>query len=312
MGMNINILIASPVSPDAVTRLGKSYTVRMGINVPPEQFRELLETADVLVFRSGIALGPDVLARAGKLRLIVRAGSGMDNIDLDFVRTHGIRFERIPQPGARAVAELSFTFMLALARNLFRLDKLIREGRWAKHEVPGYLLNGKTLGIVGAGNIGTQVGRLGAAWGMKVVGCVKPRTPEIEAELRKNHIEPAEFTEVMTKSDFVSVHVPLDSGTRGLIGLKELMSMKPGSYLVNLARGGVVDEGALLRVLKDGKPLAGAALDVHEKEGEGVLSPFASMPNVLLTPHVGAQTVDSQREIGEIIVKLIDEFASGS
>jgi phosphoglycerate dehydrogenase-like enzyme len=308
MNKDIRIIVASPISPDSIDLLETKYSVTRAINLPPGDFRRLLPGADVLVFRSGITLSAEVLRTAAKLRLIVRAGSGMDNIDLDFVKERGIIFERIPQPGARAVAELSFTFMLALARNLFMADSLLRKGRWAKYEIQGYLLNNKVLGIVGAGNIGAQVGRMGVAWGMDVLGCVKPRTPEIEKQLKDDGIQVVEFEEVMTRSDFVSVHVPLTPETRGLIGPEELNSMKPGSFLLNLARGGIVVESALHDVLKKGGGLAGAALDVHEKEGEGAISPLATLPNVILTPHIGAQTVDSQREIGERAVRIIDDF----
>ena len=232
----------------------------------------------------------------------------MDNIDLAFVREKGIAFERIPQPGARAVAELSFAMMLALARNLLFADRMWRGGHWVKYDIEAYLLSRKRLGIVGAGNIGLQVGRLGAQWGMDVIGCVERLTPEIAAELAANNIRPAEFTEVVTTSDFVSIHTPLTPKTRGLFNEKVLRSMKPGSYLMNLARGGVVDEKALLAVLKEGGGIAGAGLDVHEAEGEGKISPLAALPNVILTPHIGAQTVDSQREIGERIVEIVERF----
>ncbi len=236
----------------------------------------------------------------------------MDNIDLDYVRENGITFVRIPEPGARAVAELSFTMMLALARNLFRADAEWRAGHWVKHDLPAYLLDRKVLGIVGAGNIGTVVGRLGAAWGMTVIGCVDEsvRTPEIDAGLLANNIRPADFREVVTTSDFVSIHVPLMASTRGLFDEKVLRSMKPGSFLLNLARGGVVDERALLKILREGGGIAGAGLDVHESEGEGKISPLAALPNVILTPHMGAQTVDSQREIGERMVRIVDDYAA--
>lgn len=304
-----HIVIASPISPAAAEELNARYRVTHAVNLPRGEFLRALSVADVLIFRSGVTLDAATLAAAKKLKLIVRAGSGMDNIDLDVVRERGIAFERIPQPGARAVAELGFAMMLALARNLFAADRLWREGHWVKHEIEGRLLSGKRLGVVGAGNIGIQVGRLGAQWGMEVLGCVEIRTPEIEAELVANQIRPVEFSEVVTTSDFVSVHVPLSRATRGLFNEKVLRSMKPGSFLLNLARGGVVDEQALCAILKEGGGLAGAGLDVHESEGEGRISPLASLPNVILTPHIGAQTVDSQREIGERIVSIVNGFS---
>jgi D-3-phosphoglycerate dehydrogenase len=312
MVKNITILIASPVSPAAIGELKNTYHVISGIGLSVADLQKELATAEVLVFRSGVSLSADVLSRAKNLRLIVRAGSGMDNIDLGYVNKNGIVFRRIPEPGARAVAELSFTMMLALARNLFRADREWRAGHWVKHDLPTYLLHRKVLGVVGAGNIGMVVGRLGAAWGMTVIGCVgeDERTPEIEAGLVAAGIRPAEFGEVVTTSDFVSIHVPLLPSTRGMFNEKVLRSMKKGSFLVNLARGGIVDERALYAILKEGGGIAGAGLDVHESEGEGKISPLASLPNVILTPHMGAQTVDSQREIGERIVQIVDDYAA--
>lgn len=305
---DIVILIASPVWPGAVAALRREHTVTLGADLSKEEFARAVAHADILVLRSGVTLDAPLLRSAANLKLIVRAGSGLDNIDLDVVEERGIIFERIPRPGARAVAELTFAMMLSLARNLATADRLWREGRWVKHEIEGYLLNRKRLGVVGAGNIGSEVGRLGALWGMDVVGCVEDPTPEIAAALARNNIRLAEFAEVVTTSDFVSIHVPLTSATRGLFNDAVLRSMKPGSYLLNLARGGVVDERALCAVLKEGGGIAGAGLDVHESEGNGNISPLASFPNVILTPHIGAQTVDSQREIGEVIVGIVERF----
>jgi phosphoglycerate dehydrogenase-like enzyme len=277
--------------------------------MPKEAFNASFRDAEVLVFRSGISLNADILATAEKLRLIVRAGSGMDNIDLDYVKRRGLVFERIPRPGARAVAELSLAMMFAMARNLFTADRMWRAGRWVKYDLDGFLLEGKTLGIVGAGNIGSMVGHLGVALGMKVTGCVQDLSPDIGALLRSIGIEPMPFREVVEGADFVSIHVPLSSTTRGLFDDRVLRSMKRGSFLVNLARGGVVDEQALHGVLTSGVSLAGAALDVHAAEGDGNISPLAGLPNVILTPHIGAQTVDSQRQIGQEIIRIVEAFS---
>jgi phosphoglycerate dehydrogenase-like enzyme len=205
---------------------------------------------------------------------------------------------------------MAVALMLALARNLREADRLLRQGYWAKGELQCYLLAGKTLGIVGAGNIGSRVGELAAALGMRPIGCVKVPTAEAKARLASRGIRLASFDEVMSSGDFVSLHVPLDSSTRGLINARALARMKPGSYLINLARGGVVDEAALLAELTGGERLRGAALDVHQHEGHGKISPLAALPNVVLTPHLGANTVDTQREIGRRIVDIIAQFGS--
>jgi phosphoglycerate dehydrogenase-like enzyme len=251
-----------------------------------------------------------VIAAAARLRLIVRAGSGMDNVDLAAVERRAIRFERIPGPGARAVAEMAFALMLALARKLLPADRLLRQGRFAKPEMTGYLLHEKTLGVVGAGNIGSQVGQMAAAWGLRVLGCTERGGEAEVARLAALGIQFTALEEVLRRSDFVSVHVPLQASTRNLIGAAALARMKRGAFLVNLARGGVVDERALAAALASGH-LAGAALDVHEREGDGAVSPLAGLENVVLTPHIGASTHDSQRRIGELIVRAIEGFEGG-
>jgi phosphoglycerate dehydrogenase-like enzyme len=178
----------------------------------------------------------------------------LDNLDVDYSNQRGIELVRIPEPGAKAVAELSFAFMLALSRNLLYADKEWKQGHWVKSELKSYLIRGKVLGIVGAGNIGSLVGEMGSAWGMTVLGCVadEDHTPENEAFLKSKGVKLTTFEEVLSKADYVTVHTPLDDTTRNLIGKEELKLMKPGSYLLSLARGGVVNEEALLEELTEG------------------------------------------------------------
>ena len=163
------------------------------------------------------------------------------------------------------------------------------------------------MGIVGAGNIGSQAGQLGAAWGMNVVGCVETWTREKADRLRAKGIELTTFDDVLEKSDFISIHVPKQKSTHNLIDEAALKRVKQGAFLVNLARGGVVDEAALLRALNEGR-LRGAGLDVHVQEGPGKTSPLAELENVILTPHIGAGTFDSRREIGDVIIERIEAF----
>src|SRR5262249_40888431 len=197
--------------------------------------------------------------------------------------------ERIPGPGAQAVAELAFALMLTLARNVLRADRLLRQGRFAKSEMTGYLLRGKILGVVGAGNIGSRGGQLGGAWGVRVPGCPESGGRKEVDRLAALGIRRTSLDEVLRRSDFVSVHVPLQASTRNLIDADALARMKRGAFLVNLARGGVVDERALHHALATGH-LAGAGLDVHEHEGDGLVSPLAGLEQVVLTPHIGPST----------------------
>jgi D-3-phosphoglycerate dehydrogenase / 2-oxoglutarate reductase len=305
----MRILIASAIDGQAVEKLQAEHDVTCAYNLDQAALKTLIADRDILIFRSGVQITADVMAAAPDLKLILRAGSGVDNIDLDYVERRGIYLVRIPGPGARAVAEMAFALMLALSRNVVVADRLLRQGRWAKNELTGYLLHGKVLGVIGTGNIGTVVGRLGVAWGMEVLGSVE-KTCQVESErLRRHGIRCAENDEILAAADFVTVHVPLTPETRYLLDAAALARMKPGAFLVNLARGGVVDEKALYQALAGGH-LAGAAMDVHEQEGEGHISPLAELPNVILTPHIGASAIDSQREIGRIILQTIDSFVA--
>jgi len=302
----LKILIASSIYPKAIEALHEQHDVICAFNADSATLQSQIRDREVLVFRSGVQITADVMACAPRLRLLIRAGSGVDNIDMDYVDQHHLQLIRIPEPGAKAVAEMAFAFMLALTRNLLIADRLTREGQWAKRQLSnGHLLTGKTLGIVGAGNIGTRVGHMGAAWGMNVLGCVERPLPSTAARLQAQGIHLAEFDEVLTRADFLCLHVPLKPSTRNLFDAARLAQMKPGAYLINLARGGVVDEAALYQALIEER-LNGAALDVHAQEGDGHISPLASLPNVLLTPHIGAGAIDSQREIGERVIEILN------
>jgi D-3-phosphoglycerate dehydrogenase len=307
----VDILLASPIDSSAIDSLRRSHNVECAFDAGPASLRSLLRDREVLIFRSGVDISSEVLGSAQRLRFVVRAGSGLDNVDVDYLRSRGIRLVRIPGPGAQAVAELTFALMLSLARNVCLADQLIRQGRWPKSELGGPLTGGKTLGIVGVGNIGTRVGILASRWGMRVVGCVEYPSQLRADAFRDRGITLIDCDTVTAEADFLTLHVPLKDSTHELIGERALSRMKEGSFLINASRGGVVDERALYRALTEGGRLRGAALDVHEHEGEGTISPFSSLPNVVLTPHIGAMALDSQREIGRRVIQLIESFVEG-
>jgi len=300
----MKILIASPIYRPTIAELETEHDVICAFNAPVAELKRVIPDREVLIFRSGVDINAEVMACAPNLRLLIRAGSGLDNLDLDYVRQHNIQLQRIELPGAKAVAELAFTMMLGLSRQIRLADSKLRQGHWLKHELTGHLLTGKTLGIVGAGNIGSLTGRMGVAWGMHVIGCIEDHSDERAGELAQHGIHLTDFSEVISTADYISLHVPLNNGTRNMIDAAALARMKPGAFLVNLARGGVVDEAALHAALISGK-LAGAGMDVHQHEGEGKVSPLAALDNVILTPHIGAGTVDTQKEIGATVMQII-------
>lgn len=304
----MNILLASQISAEAVQALGARHDVVQGVGAGEGALKELIRDRQALVFRSGVNITSELMACAPDLRLLIRAGSGLDNIDLEYLQNHGLELVRIPEPGARAVAELAFGMMLALSRQILPADRLLRGGKWAKHQLTGHLLLNKQLGIVGLGNIGSLLGKMGLAWGMRVLGCVEHPSPERAAGFKTQGIQLTDFQTVLENADYLCLCVPLKGSTSKLIGPDELAMMKPDSFLLNVARGGIVDEVALSEVLSRGD-LAGAALDVHQTEGDNQISPLADCPNAILTPHIGAMTIDSQQEIGRRIVGIIDNFS---
>ena len=303
----MKILIASKIDPEAIETLKETHEVVFAFGADKERLKSAIQGCEVLIFRSGVDISAEVMSAAPTLKMIIRGGSGTDNLDMDYVIQHGVRFVRVPGPGARSVAEMTFALMLALARNVVEADRLTRQGHWAKSEMTGYLLMGKTLGVLGAGNIGAVVAYMGVALGMQVLACVERPSSERRENFERAGIELTSRERIMAAADFISVHVPLKSDTRNLVDKNEIALMKKNAYLINMARGGVVNEAALQAALAEGR-IGGAALDVHQAEGEGKVSPLAEFKNVILTPHIGASTFDSQREIGKIILETVDAF----
>jgi phosphoglycerate dehydrogenase-like enzyme len=304
----MKILIASPIDPNAIRNLREKHNVIIYYDATEEELKTLIQDRDLLIFRSGVNISAEVLRSAPDLKLLIRAGSGLDNVDLNYVKERGLDLVRIPSPSAQAVAEMAFAFMLALSRRLFEADKSMREGHWAKYELPGTLLAEKVLGIVGLGNTGTRVAEFGVAAGMEVIGCVEHPTQERAAGFAQKGIRLTDLEEVVSVSDYVSIHIPLKNSTYHLIDASIIARMKPGAVLINLGRGGVIDEHALHNALDGGGPLGGAALDVHEVEKENHFSPLVDCPNVILTPHIGATVIDTQRQIGRRLLAVVDSY----
>ena len=269
----------------------------------PDVERPLVEDEMVELVRgcAGLIVGVDpVTARvleAGPLRVVVKFGSGMDNIDVDAARTLGVRVSSTPGANARSVAELAVGLLLALARNVALHDRSVRAGSWKR--ITGIELAGKRLGIVGYGAVGREVGRLAQGLDMDVVAH-DPLVEDADVPLLP-------LDELLATSDAVSLHVPLTSETRGLVGADELAAMKPTALLLNTARGGLVDEHALADALRSAR-LGGAALDGFEEEPLGD-SPLRELDNVVLSPHAGAATRDAAlRTAARAVDQLLSEL----
>lgn len=267
--------------------------------------------AAVVNVRMATPFDARTLDRLPDLRLISVVATGIENVELEAATARGVIVSNVPGTSTVSVAELTFGLLLSLVRKVSLADRLLRDGHWPKAQLGGPLLAGKTLGVVGAGRIGSRVGEMGAAWGMRAIGCVDTVNSAVATALAERGVTLTDFDTVVSEADFLCLHLPLDEHTRHIVDARVLSRMKDGSFLVNVARGGVVDEQALYTELTEGDRVLGAALDVHESEGEGVVSPLAALPNVVLTPHIGAMAWDAQRLIGERVVELLGAHERG-
>jgi D-3-phosphoglycerate dehydrogenase len=263
--------------------------------------------ADALVVRSATKVTPELLEKAPRLRVVGRAGVGVDNIDLEEATRRGILVMSTPGGNAVSVAEHTFALLLSLARQVPRHDKAIHEGRWEKSSAAGTEVRGKTLGLIGLGRIGSEVAVRAEAFDMRVLGY----DPYIsEAAAREVQVELVPLERLLAESDFVSLHTALSPATQNLISASTLAQMKNGARLINAARGELIDEAALAEALKSGK-LAGAALDVFVEEPPKN-SPLTGLPNVIATPHVAGSTTEAQEEVGtQVAVQVRDYLAEG-
>lgn len=261
-----------------------------------------LKEFDAVVIRSATKLTKEVLDEAakGKLRLAIRAGVGIDNIEVEYAKSLGITVKNTPNASSDSVAELAIAHMFSVARFLGISNSTMRNGEWNKKKYQGTEINGKTLGIIGMGRIGQSLAKKAEALGMKVIYYT------IEGKHDELHYEFLSFEDVLKSSDFLSLHVPYDKKNGSLIGEAEFNIMKDGIYIVNCSRGKVVDESALLKALESGK-VSGAGIDVFEKEPtENKI--LVNHPRVSVSPHIGASTREAQDRIGEEVVSVVKEF----
>ena len=279
------------------------------VNQPMITAAELLKVLpgyQALVVRSRTKVTAEVIEAGQLLKVIGRAGVGVDNIDVRAAVAHGITVVNSPQAATNAVAEHTFALMLALARNMTAADTSMKGQKWEKSTFMGSELSGKTLGLLGLGRIGARVAHLAAAFGMTILAY----DPLVETQaIRERGAEPATFEDILARSDYISLHLPLTPATRNLIGPAQFDQMKHGARLVCTARGGVVDENALGRAL-DSNHLAGAALDVFASEPPSVQS-IAEHPKVIATPHISAQTKEAQLKAGVAIAEEVIAVLSG-
>jgi len=292
-----NILITDGLDESGQSILrDAAATVADRSNISAEDLLKEIPTYDGLIVRSRTKVTAAVMEAATKLKVIGRAGVGVDNIDLEAAKKHNITVVNAPTSTSLAVAELAIGLMLAVAREIPRADAGMKQGKWLKKELEGVELSGKTLGVIGFGRIGAEVGKRVAAFGMKVVAY----DPMVEAaEIKRRGAEPLTLDELYAQADFITLHLPLTAQSRDMINDAAFAKMKDGVRIVCAARGGIIDETALTAALNSGK-VAGAALDVYGKEPPG-LTETVSHPRLIGTPHVGASTVEAQIRASEDI-----------
>ncbi len=293
--MAYKILICDKIANEGIKLMEeKGYQITKAWNTPKPQLPEIAADYHALIVRSATKINAEMLANAKKLRVIGRAGEGLDNIDLKKAEELGIMVVNTPHVSYVSVAELTIGYLLALARNIVEATLSLRQGKWEKDELMGVEVNGKTLGIIGCGYIGKTVERLAISLGMKVLvveECVFDRFVPLD--------------DMLPKADFITIHVPLTPHTKHMISTKEFNMMKDDVIIIDCSRGGVVDQEALYQALVSGKVKA-AAIDVFEEEPPKN-SKLLTLKNVIATPHIGAQTQEAQQKAGiQIANKVIE------
>jgi len=290
------IMLSDGLEENGRSLLAASAEVVNRSGITAEELLQEIGDYDALIVRGRTKVTAAVFEAAKKLKVVGRAGIGVDHIDLAAAREKGVTVVNSPIATTLAVAEVAMSLMLSLVREVPRADASMKQGAWLKKELMGAELWRKTLGVIGFGRIGSAVGRRAAAFDMRVLGCTLTSGPDV---VRERGGEPVSLDELLAQSDIISVHLPLNDKTRNLLDEAAFAKMKQGVYIVDVSRGGVINEEALLAALESGK-VAGAGLDVFTKEPPGATA-LVNHPHGIATPHIGAQTVEAQNRAAEDI-----------
>lgn len=303
----MNILVADRISNeglDILNRAGAEVDIKLGLE--PEELRSIISGYDVLIVRSRTKVTAEVIKAGKKLKIIARAGAGIDNIDVNEATEQGILVVNAPTSNTIAVAEHVFGLILALARHIPQAHYMLKSGVWAKTEFMGTELRGKTLGIIGLGKIGTEVAKRAKAFEMKVIA----HDPFVSVDYAHNlQVELVSLKKLLRESDFITLHSALTASTRGLIGAKEIALVKPTVRIINCARGELIDEEALAKAIEE-KKIAGAAVDVYCKEPTTDCVLF-KCENIIHTPHIAASTTEAQSLVATTVAEQIVDVLNG-
>ncbi|MFH1248246.1 MAG: phosphoglycerate dehydrogenase, partial [Candidatus Omnitrophota bacterium] len=305
----IKILVSDALSEEGLKILkdNKDFQVDVKVGMKPEELKQVIKDYDALLVRSATKVTKDIIAEAKKLKVIGRAGVGLDNVDLPAATEKGIVVMNTPAGNTISTCEQTFSLMLALARNIPVANSTTKAGEWKRSKLMGIELYQKTLGIIGLGRIGSELAKRAISFGMKVLA-YDPYLSKEAAE--RQGILMVELADIYKQADFITVHVPLTENTKSMISDKEFSLMKKTARVINCARGGIINEQALARAIKEGK-IAGAALDVFEKEPPDPASELLKMDNVVVSCHLGASTEEAQLNVAIEVAECVRDYLSG-
>jgi D-3-phosphoglycerate dehydrogenase len=300
--VSYKVVIADRISDAGLELLQRSPELEIVSTVgAPERLKGEMEAAHALIVRSETQVTEDLMAAAPQLVLVARAGIGVDNIDVDAATRRGVAVVNAPGANTVSAAEQTFALLLALLRRVTLAVQSMRSGGWDRKRFIGTELDGKTLSAFGLGRIGQRVARIARAFGMEVLACDPYVSRELAAELG---VSLTTLEDALQRADVVSLHMPLTEDTRRMINAERLALMKPTAVLVNTARGGLVDEEALVQAVESGR-VAGAALDVFDKEPLPADSPLRSSDKIVITPHLAASTAEAQERVATEICEVV-------
>ncbi len=304
MSETIRILIPDDLPKECLEVFESAgFEVIFDPNMTPEEIKATVPKVDGMVVRSKVKVTREIIEAGTHLKLIGRAGVGYDNIDVEAATERGVAVMNVPGANAASVAELTLGMMLVLSRHMVEANESMKAGKWEKKRFKGHEIMGKTLGLVGLGKVGVEVAKRAIGFGMKVIA----NDPRFTAEdAVPFNVKIVAFEELLQQSDFISLHLPLTEHTFHLFGKETLEKCKKGVYLINCARGEIVDEQALSDAIKTGQ-VAGAGLDVFEKEPPSN-SPLLKLSNVILTPHIGASTTEAQLRVATKVAQQMVAF----
>ncbi|MDD4909792.1 MAG: phosphoglycerate dehydrogenase [Candidatus Omnitrophica bacterium] len=305
----IKILVSDPLSEEGlkILRDVKEFKVEVKCELKKEELLKIIKDYHALIVRSATKVTADVIKEASNLKVIGRAGVGLDNVDLEAATSKGIIVMNTPGGNTISTAEHTVSMMLALSRNIPRANTSMKAGEWKRSKFMGSELYGKTLGVVGLGRIGSEVAKRAASFGMKIIAYDPFLTQKVAEQIG---VKVVELKEVIKSADYITVHTPLTDDTRHMLSDKEFAMMKKGVKVINCARGGIIDEAALAKAIKEGK-VAGAAIDVFEKEPPEASNELLRLDAVVATPHLGASTEEAQVNVAIEVAEVVRDALLG-